>query len=160
MAYPSQSCTPLRPSGSKVHSPLIMHSPGRSRLDELAAACKGRVSQHTPLSAPALRRALIAQRATDTSAHGTLVLCDRQSPPLTEETEPKHELECANALALHRLGVLQPSQVEHARTRLRPVRTRGRPRANFRRAHSKGQCAAIFVVPLYMWRVAKGRGTG
>ena len=52
------------------------------------------------------------------------VLCDRQSPPLTEETEPKHELECANALALHRLGVLQPSQVEPARTPLRPARTR------------------------------------
>ena len=79
MAYPSQSCTPLRPSGSKVHSPLMMHSPGRSRLDELAAACKGRVSQHTPLSAPALRRALIAQRATDTSALATSFITTRRT---------------------------------------------------------------------------------
>ena len=43
-------------------------------------------------------------------------------PLLTEETESKHDLECANALALHRIGVLPPSQVGPARTSLWPAR--------------------------------------
>ena len=147
MAYPSQSCTPLRPSGSKVHSPLMMHSPGRSRLDELAAACKGRVSQHTPLSAPALRRALIAQRATDTSALATSFITTRRTgcwccAIASRLRLPKRQSPSTSSSA--RMRWLCIDSAFCSRVRSSPLARRSGPlapahprpaRASFRRAH-------------------------